>query len=373
MGSGIWPPDLFAFGNWRRLQELGLQSITIQDEYYISELPREWTAAERKYALIIRDPLTYRFDRKLLEWLKDQSNEKLTEEVINLHQQLEMKWSFSIDIPRVVRENLEEVLSHIKRGHIIRPWRPIFAKPQAIRDLRKIFPHLLRDLKTGASIKTGYEVGLIVCAPPLIPIAFDPTRLALTDAGWVKEAVWEIVEAEIKKLREKKGPGWSPVAPSGEPEALAKVLRCDAANFQKYLWWYDLHMAGVSFRGIAHYETVYEDQERRVTIFEKVIDAEKKPKVRHKVKSESQVRKGHDLIKFAIHRKKKLNAEDKLALFGTFKCPVHGVNNCPPECEYFIKWWKDLTKQFKDSCPRETPYDPARLEMLLNKLGSAVT
>ena len=376
LGAGFssWPPDLFAFGNWRRLQELGLKSITIEDEYYIRELPREWTAAERKYALIIRDPLTVKYDRKLLEWLKDQSNEKLTEEVRNLDQKLGMKWSFSIDIPRVVMDNLEEALSLIERGHIIRPWRPIFANPQAIKDLRKTFPRPVIDPKTRKIIITGYETGLIFCPPPLIPIAFDPTRLTRADAGHVKKTVWEIVEAEIKKLQEGKGPGWSPVAPYGEPEALAQVLRCRPASFEKYLWWYDLHVKwDLPFRLIAHYESVIENPERRMAIFEKVIDARKKPKVRHKVQNESSIRKGHDLIEFAIHRKKELDAEDKLAPVGTLKCPVHGVNNCPLDCEYLVKWWKDCTKQFKDSCLREIPYDSAHLEGLLNNFGSAVT
>jgi hypothetical protein len=359
-GLDSWPPDLFAFGNWRRLQELGLKSITIEDEYYISELPREWTAAERKYALIIRDPLTYRFDRKLLEWLKDQSNERLTEEVINLDQELGMKWSFSIDIPRVVMDNLEEALSRIEKGHIIRPWRPIFANPQAIKDLRKTFPRLVIDPKTRKIIITGYETGLIVCAAPLIPIAFDPTRLTLADADRVKKAVWKIVRAEIKKLQEGKGPGWSPVAPSGEPEALAEVLRCRPANFEKYLRWYDLHLATVPFRVIAYYESAIEDPERREAIYEKVIDTRKNPKVRHKVKGESAARKGHDLILFAIHRKKSLDVEDRLSLFGVFKCPVHKDIKCSDNCEYIdtceyvAGFIKKYNKWFKDSYRRES-------------------
>lgn len=364
MGSGSWPPDLFALGNWRRLQELGLKSITIQDEYYISELPWEWTAAERKYALIIRDPLTHRFDRKLLEWLKDQSNERLKEEGFKLAQELEMKWSFSIYIPDVVWDNLEEALSRIERGDIIRPWRPEFAKPQAIKDLRKTFPHLLRDPKTGAIIPIGYEVGLVVCAPPLIPIGFDPTRLTLADADRVKKAVWDIVRAEIKKLQEGKGPGWSPVAPSGEPEALAKVLRCHAANFERNLKWYDLHLAGVPFRVLADYETAIQDPERREAVFEEVMRARKPPKIREKVKTESTIKKGVALIQFAIHRKRFLDDEDKLLLLGPFKCSVHKGNNCPRDCKDFAAYLSRYRKWFKDRRPRAIPYDPAVLDQV---------
>jgi hypothetical protein len=97
---GSWPLDRFSLPNWLRLQAHKLSVVTIQDEYYFVDLPREWTTDERKYALIIRDPLTRRYDRKLLQWLKDQSNETLAGEVGNLHQELEIKWRFRIYMPR---------------------------------------------------------------------------------------------------------------------------------------------------------------------------------------------------------------------------------------------------------------------------------
>lgn len=90
----------------------------------------------------------------------------------------------------------------------------------------------------------------------------------------------------MKKLQDGKVPGWTPVAPGGEAEALAEFLRCRPANFEKYLRWYDLHMATVPFRVIAHYESVIEDPEKREAIFKKVIDARKYPKVRSKVKGD---------------------------------------------------------------------------------------
>ncbi len=370
MGSWSWPPDLFGPGNWRRLQELGLKTITIQDEFYIRELPREWTAAERKYALIIRDPLTCRYDRKLLEWLKDQSNESLTGEVKNLQQELETKWRFRIYIPREVVDDLEEALSRIERGLIIRPWRPIFAKPQAIKDLRKTFPHPVRDPKTGAIIITGYETGLIVCAPPLIPIGIDPTMLTLHDADRVMKAVWNMVKPDIKKSRGENRQSWTPIPPGGEPEALARVLRCRPKTFEKNLWRYDLHTEeSLAFRRIALLESTIstiEDQGRLKAIFEKVIGGGEPTKIRKKVKGESAVKKGVALIQLAIHRKKSLDDEDQLPR--PFKCPVHaGINNCPIDCKYLVKWVKDRTKKFKDSCPREIPYDPATLEALLHK------
>lgn len=349
-GFGSWPPDLFGPADWPQVP-----IITIQDEFYLVDLPREWTTAERKYALIIRDTLTYRYDRKLLEWLKDQSDEILAGEVNNLHQELETKWHFRIHIPRIVLNNPEETLSRIEQGLIIRPWRPIFARPQAIKDLRKPLSSLFIDQKAGKIFITGYEhTGLIYCPPPIIPIAFDPTMLTLADADRVKKAVWKIVRAEIKKLQEGKGPGWTPVAPSGEPEALAEVLHCRPANFEKYLRWYDLHMAEVPFRVIAHYEEAIKDPERREAIYENVIGARKNPKVRRKVKGESAVRKGHDLIHIAIHRKKSLDVEDRLSLFGVFKCPIHEGNDCRRDCKYLAGFIKKYNKSFKNSYRRES-------------------
>ena len=110
------------------------------------------------------------------------------------------------------------------------------------------------------------------------------------------------------------------------------------------------------FRVIAHYESAIEDPERRGAIYENVIGARKNPKIRHKVKNESAVRKGHDLIRFAIHRKKSLDDEDKLLLFGLYKCPVHKDNNCPSprSCEYLAGYMKQYNKWIKDSYRRES-------------------
>jgi hypothetical protein len=354
-GFGSWPPDLFGLDNWLRLQAHKLSIVTIQDEFYLADLPRQWTTAERKYALIIRDPLTCRYEKKLSEWLKDQSNESLSGEVNDLHQALEIKWHFRIHIPQVVLGNVEEALSRLESGLIIRLWRPIFAKPEAVKDLRKHPGSLLIDPKTREIIDTGYETsGLIYCPPPLIPIAFDPTMLTLADADRVKKAAWNIVSTEIKKLQDGKGPGWNPVAPSGEPKALAEVLRCRPANFEKYLRWYDLRLATVPFRVIAYYELGIGEPETRDAIYENVIGARKNPKVRHKVKGESKVRKGHDLIYFAFHRKKFLDDEDKILLFGLFKCPIHEDNKCPRGCKYLAEFMRKYNKWFKDSYRRES-------------------
>jgi hypothetical protein len=357
-GLDSWPPDLFNLDTWQRLQELNLKTVTVQDEFFLAEIPRAWTTIERKYALIIRDPLTRKFDKKLLELLRDQGNESLSGEVNRSAQELEGKWNFRIHIPRAVQENPEEALSRLEAGLIYRPWRPIFAKPQAIKDLRKQTGYLIMDQKTRTIINIGYEnTGLIYCPPPLIPLAFDPTMLTHHDIDMVVKTVKSLLVAEIKKSRGVNRTDWTPVAPGGEPEELAKVLRCRPENFEKYLRWFDLHMAGIPFRLIAHYESTISDPEKREAVFEKVIVAKKTPKVRKKVKTESAVTKGHDLILFAIYRKRSVSDEDKVQLFGEYKCPDHEGNNCPVDCGYLIGWMKSFDRTFKDAYPREFPTD----------------
>jgi hypothetical protein len=342
MGSVTWPPDIFGPADWSNAPKI----ITIQDEYYRADRPREWTAAERKYALIIRDPLTYRYDRKLLEWLKDQSNESLAGEVNNLQQELETKWHFRIYIPRTVLNNIEEALSRIELGHIRRPWRPIFAKPQAVTDLRKRFSNLFIDQKARKIFITGYEhTGIIYCPPPLIPIAIDPTRLTLHDADRAMKAVWNMVKPDIKKSRGESRKGWTPTAAAGEPEALARVLRCLRVNFEKYLKWYDLHTAGLPFRLIAHCELKFKDPERREAKFDELIKMRKHPKVGKEVKAESAVKKGAYLIMSAIYREKAPSDEDKILLFGEFICPDHENNECSLDCHYLKEWMKRFDKQ----------------------------
>jgi hypothetical protein len=283
---------LFGLETWQHLQELNLKTVTVQDEFRLAEVPLPWTTAEKKYALIIRDPLTRKFEKKLLELLKDRSNEDLAGEVNLLSQELAKKWHFRIYIPRPVEENPKDMLSRLEEGVVIRPWRPLFAKPQAVEDLRKHPGHLIVDRKTQEIINAGYEeTGLIYCPPPLIPLAFDPTMLTLHDIDKILKAVRAILEAEIKKSRSQDRTDWTPVAPRGEPDELAKVLRCRTENFEKYLRWFDLHMAGIPFRLIAHYESTIEDQKKREAVFEKVFVAKKTPKVGKKVRTESAVKK----------------------------------------------------------------------------------
>ena len=95
-----------------------------------------------------------------------------------------------------------------------------------------------------------HDNGLVHCEPHKIPIIIDPTILTLHDGETVKEEVWEIVKAEIGKHK-KTIKGRDFAVPAKEPEELAPVLRCKDETFEKYLRWYDLKMAGLSFRSIA--------------------------------------------------------------------------------------------------------------------------
>lgn len=118
---------------------------------------------------------------------------------------------------------------------------------------------------------------LIYCEPHKIPIIIDPSLLTLNDAQLVKNAVWDIVKAEIVKARSAIK-GRALTIPPREPSALAEVLYCRPDSFVKYLRWYDLKMAGLSFRLIALIEffSKAEDREKK---FERHIGMKKSPEL----------------------------------------------------------------------------------------------
>jgi hypothetical protein len=92
--------------------------------------------------------------------------------------------------------------------------------------------------------------GLIYCDPHKIPIIIDPTILTINDAKIVKQAVWDMIKAQVGNPRSTiKGRAFA--VPPKEPEAMAPVFRCRSKTFSKYLRWYDLKMVGLTFRLIA--------------------------------------------------------------------------------------------------------------------------
>jgi hypothetical protein len=185
--------------------------------------------------------------------------------------------------------------------------------------------------------------GLIFCPSHKIPVLIDPTLLTLNDIRNVKEKVWEMVELEIRKLRDNKG---RLVEPKGEQKELAKLFHCKSTTFDKYLRWYDHWMRGLPFRLITYVEMKLTDPNKREEIFEKYAKAEKIPQTitgsmpddlaRAIASKENAVRKGVDTIYFAIHRTERPRTPPRelTQSIREYNCPNHPENDCRPDCPY---------------------------------------
>ena len=172
--------------------------------------------------------------------------------------------------------------------------------------------------------------GFISCRPHEIPIIIDPTIITLNDAKFVKEAVWEIVKSEIEKRkkemeRRKNYPDdlipllpdiKSRAIPAEEPEALAPFLRCRQKTFENYLRWYDQWKRKLTFREITYIEMTHSNPTKKEEFFRKyaekrkitVITSTMPDDLRLSITAkENVVRKGVDLIYFAIHREKRVS------------------------------------------------------------------
>lgn len=185
---------------------------------------------------------------------------------------------------------------------------------------------------------------LIHCPSHKIPIIIDPTILTLKDENLIKEAVWDIVKLEIgKNNRTIKGRDFA--IPAKEPEELAPILRCKPKTFEKYLHWYDLKEAGLSFRLIALIEFRSKPEERDQK-FEAAINKKKKFKPGLPVKGESTIREGYNKIYRAIKRESAPTQEDQIPTSGKYNCPDHG-RDCPEDCAYLQWWYSDFNNKNK--------------------------
>lgn len=294
---------------------------------------------DRKHVLMIRDPLVQSYDKKFKRWLKNRDNEALLTEVNQLENQVKDKWAVKIYIPETTIQGLTdfwfptapEIYAAVKDARI--------GGTIGIDKDRKIY---------SASFKHN---GLISCPPHKIPIIIDPTILTLNDARLVKKAVWDIVKPEIGKQRSIiKSRAFA--VPAKEPEALAAIFRCRSKTFSKYLQWYDLKMAGLSFRIIALIEFSTKNSEDREQKFEQYMSRKKKPRIGLPVKGESTVREGFGLIYQTIFRNSAPTQEDLISTLETYGCPDHG-RDCPTNCDYLKRWFTDFENKHKEKSLKE--------------------
>lgn len=192
--------------------------------------------------------------------------------------------------------------------------------------------------KTGTILNHSFEKdGFLYCPPHKIPIVIDPSTLTLNDERRIKQEIWNIIKKAIPKTTKENGT-WVPVAPEGEPTELARVLRLRGDTFQKYLNWYDLKIAGLPFRLIA-FASLKASYERGEKIYQKLISENKRIQIGEKVRGESNVRNGFNVIYEAIYRQKAPSKEETIKTIEVYNCPDHG-NGCGSDCSYLKDWFK---------------------------------
>lgn len=293
---------------------------------------------DRRYPLMMRDPLVQNYDKKFKLQLKNRDDKALTAEVKDLENQIRDKWGIGIHIPETTKMGVSDF------------WLPTSPVYLAVKDAREVARRKGQVfLDENLEITSLNISGLVFCNPHEIPIIIDPTILTLNDAKMVKDAVWDIVTSEIGKHK-KTIKGRDFAVPAKEPEALAAVFRCKSENFEKYLRWYDLKIdEELTFRLIAliEFHSKPEDRERK---FEEHISRKKKARNIGPVEEEDAVRKGVRLIYSVIHRKPMATREHHTPTLKKYDCPYHSWNpkkndwDCDMDCEYLKSYIARLSR-----------------------------
>lgn len=342
-------------GIWRATRQAGIptgipwknigsrQGVVLKDEFDLPNKPCQWTPFDRKYALMLRDPLVKSFGKTLKNFLNACDNADLEAETENLKDQIRKKWAVRIYVPETTIQGLTDF------------WFPTALEVHAsVKDARGNSSMVLQgNENTGFKItRTSFQDNnLIYCESHKIPINIDPSLLTLNDAQLVKNAVWEIVKADIVKERGAKK-GRALTIPPREPIALAEVLHCRLDSFVKYVQWFDLKEAGLSFRLIALGWFSIKNLEKREVMFENQIDKKKKNRLGTPIKGEEAVRAGYDLIYRAIFRNSAPIHASHISNLEKYDCPRHG-QDCPDDCDFLARFLKAVYNEIKDTPLKE--------------------
>jgi hypothetical protein len=291
---------------------------------------------DRKYLLMQRDPLVDEYVKKWYQWRANCFDETLTEEEEQLGEKVREKWNARIYWPETTKQGVSDL------------WlvtSPVYLGVRDERDSARREEHVFINKEDGKITSLKYK-GLVSCKPHEIPIIIDPTILTSKNALAVKKAVWEIVESEIGK-QNKTIKGRNFAIPAEEPEALAAVFHCKAETFEKYLRWYDLKKAGLTFRliGLIEFRSKPEEREQK---FEEQIRRKEKFKNLGPIEGESTIRAGYNIIHRAIFRTPAPTQEDLILTSGKYNCLEHG-ESCSDyqDCAYREHWLADFNNRNK--------------------------
>jgi len=299
----------------------------------------------RKYLLMLRDPLVLKLAEIHKQWRSNCFDEALTKEVEQLKGQVRDKWNDGIYWPETTLQGVTDY------------WLVTTHPYEAVKDMRedaKRKGHLIiEEIDGKLNLSFRNVSNFISCSPHEITLTINPRILTLNNAKSIKKKVWEVIKLEIEKQDNHPGN----LIPSEEPEALAPILRCRQKTFENYLRWYDQWMRGLSFRRITYIELTFTDPLKREELFRKCSDAKNITVItssmpddlrRSITAKENAVRKGVDLIYFAIHRTKRFSDSPPEEITTTphngrpHKC-THDASTClvdcpsPPDCTSYQK------------------------------------
>lgn len=338
---------------------------------------------EKKWKLMQRDPLCRKFDEILCESFNKWKDNKLQESREKKHQEIKDKWHVSIYVPETnvrlgqmfERDPGNSILKGLKKEDFTGPfkWWTISGEPHPIvNDAREGSTIIVDNENEKVNSYSFKDDNLFYCESYKIPLIIDPSGLNMKDAEKVKKAVWDIVKKDLgtRKKAENgfefgasKGERWNPSIPGDEPKELAQIFHSKETTLEKYLYWYDLKMKDISFRLIALVKKGRDPEEQK-RVFDRVMQQEKKPKIGNRLidkngvikevrtRGESAVRRGFFLIYRAIYRTVPPTKEWDIQISShlpspKYDCPEHG-KDCPPNCNYRIRWFADFDKIQRD-------------------------
>lgn len=334
---------------------------------------KERFIGDRRFELFKRDPLAQEmenlFRKSHSKTYPEKEKEKFHRRIEELWIELMQKWNCHIST---------------KNNYSSKPFSWLefssgaFTITDATEYIRKLSAKIKIDLETGKQTRNHFERtgwifyylegghddrgNIYIPIPPkALPIFLDIGGISEKDKTKVTEAVWNIVKTEIKKRKTDMKGQYRGCPAVRDPKELGFISNVTDDVFSKYLKWYDLYITGLPFRTIAAHEILdrecpsrAEEGKRKIADNTKTIKTRcgksktMRGVVAMSVKGEDNVEKGIKLVYEAIHRKPYPSKKKQTS----YDCPEHG-NNCPKECGYLKKWFRNFNKRkmlFKPLC-----------------------
>jgi len=326
------------------------ESQVIKDFVWRESLGKEKIFLERKKALIYRDPLTQELLNELQRYNPQLGKSPQLKEILN---QLEKKWFVSIVIPAEV--------NYAAQSHGFQPdkiYERTVEKKIAINGNEFLETLFCKPTNEPFVIQNRFKNEPIVFCIPTdsgdpylfgqrffndnLTIQIDLNLINQNDARYVKNTVWKIVKKYLKEgipdnsyimksLYGMEAPGY-------DPEELTFLYHCKEKTFSNNLRYYDMKMAGLTFRLIALVEKTKEPSKREER-YKQLVESARIPKVHKPEPGESRVREGFKQIYKAIQRNSPPIKEQDIVTEKKYNCPEHG-KNCNLECSHLQSWLK---------------------------------